>query len=153
MTTHIEKSIDIARSPEEVFDFLCNIDRLPDWATTVVDTRVADQPIKHGSTFKQVIRVIGKNLETEGRVTEFDRPRRMASEATAPGGGRLVMRDIVEPRGSGSHVRLDFDYDVPGGLLGDLINELYLERRATREAEHSLQNLKDILEGHPPKHD
>lgn len=50
-----------------------------------------------------------------------------------------MMRELVEPSGRGSRVTLDCEYDVPGGFLGKALNELYLERRSAREAEHSLQ--------------
>lgn len=122
MRTKIEKSIEISRPPDEVFEYLGDIDRLQDWATTVVETRdVPGGAITEGATFRQANRFAGRSVETQGRVTEFEPPRRIASEATAPGGGRLMMREIVEPSGSGS----------------------------AREAEHSLQNLKDLLEGRP----
>lgn len=67
----------ISRPPDEVFDYLCDIDRLQDWATTVVQTRdVPAGAISAGATFTQSIRVAGRSVETQGRVTEFDRPRR-----------------------------------------------------------------------------
>jgi glucose/arabinose dehydrogenase len=50
---------------------------------------------------------------------------------------------------SSDRVELSVDYDLPGGLLGDLLDRLYVERRNEREAEHSLQNLKDLVEGRP----
>lgn len=146
--TRIERSIEINRQPEEVFDLLTNLDRLPDWATIVVETRdVPDQPIHNGSTFRQTIRVAGRNLECNWRVAELERPRHVAYESTAPGGGQLAMKQTVIAAGGGSRVELELDYDVPGGLLGEVADRAYLERRNQREVEHSLHNLKDLLEG------
>ena len=56
------------------------------------------------------------------------------------------MRQSVEATAAGSRLDLHVDYDLPGGVLGDVADRLYVERRNEREAEHSLQNLKDLVE-------
>ena len=147
---HIERSVEISRPPEVVFDTLADLDRLTDWATIVVETRdISHTPVQDGATFRQTIRIAGRTLETEWRVVELERPRHVAYEATSADGGRMTMRQTVAPAGGGSRVELQIDYDLPGGVLGDLADLVYVERRNTRDAEHSLQNLKDLLEGRP----
>lgn len=59
------------------------------------------------------------------------------------------MKQTVAPTNGGSRVELELDYELPGAFLGDLVDRAYLERRNEREAEHSLHNLKDLLEGRP----
>ncbi|MGD9889847.1 MAG: SRPBCC family protein [Dehalococcoidia bacterium] len=148
--TRIERSIEINRPPEEVFDLITDLDRLPDWATIVVETRdVPHRPIQNGTTFRQTIRVAGRHLESEWHVAELERPRHVAYEATAPGGGQLAMKQTVNPTGDGSRVELELDYEPPLGFLGELMDRAYFERRNERDAEHSLHNLKDLLEGRP----
>lgn len=145
--TRIEKSIDIERSPEELFEVLTDLDRLPSWATVVVENHdTPEKPLSLGDTFRQTVRVAGQNLETDWKVTELQRPSRVAYEATAPGAGRLTMRQIVSGSDGGSRVELEIDYELPGGFLGDLLDRAYVERRNEREAEHSLHNLKELLE-------
>jgi uncharacterized membrane protein len=56
------------------------------------------------------------------------------------------MRQIVRPTGGGSRVELDLEYELPGGFLGEAADRVYVERRNEHEAEHSLHNLKDLLE-------
>ncbi len=147
---HIERSIEINRPPEDVFTMLTDLHQLPHWATTVVETHdVPNVSLQEGSTFRQTVRVAGRNLECEWTVTELDHPRRIAYQASAPGGGQLTMQQIVSSTDSGSIVELDLDYELPGGFLGNAIDRLYVERRNEREAEHSLHNLKDLLEGRP----
>ncbi len=146
--TRIEKTIDIDRSPEEVFEVLSDLDRLPYWATVVVENHdTPDKPLSVGDTFRQTVRVAGQNLETDWKVTEVERPKRVAYEASASGGGQLTMRQMVSARGGGRSVELKIDYELPGGFLGELLDRAYVERRNEREAEHSLSNLKELLEG------
>jgi uncharacterized membrane protein len=145
---HIERQIDIARPPAEVFTLLTDLDRLPEWATIVVGTRdVSDSPLRHGCTFRQTLRVLGRELESDWRVSELDPPRHVAYEAAAPGGGTLTMRQTVAQGDAGSRVRLEIDYELPGGWLGELLDRGVVEAQNEREADASLDRLKRLLEG------
>jgi len=144
----IERHIEIDREPGEVFEAITDLDLLPDWATVVVETHdLPARPLRNGAAFRQTIRIAGRTLESEWRVAELERPRHVAYEATAPGGGRLAMKQTVVPTDGGSRVELELDYELPGGFLGEVVDRAYLERRNEREVEHSLHNLKDLLEG------
>ncbi len=148
--TRIERTIEINRKPEDVFDLLTDLHRLPHWATTVVETHdIADGPLRNGMSFRQTVRVAGRSIECDWKVAELDRPRHVAYEATALGGGQLTMRQTVSAAASGSVVELELDYELPGGFLGQAVDRAFVERRNEREAEHSLHNLKDMLEGRP----
>jgi uncharacterized protein YndB with AHSA1/START domain len=145
---HIERQVDITRPPAEVFALLTDLDRLPEWATIVVGTRdVSDFPLREGCTFRQTLRVMGRELESDWRVSELDPPRHVAYEAAAPGGGTLTMHQTVEPRDAGSQVALELDYELPGGWLGELLDRGVVEAQNEREAEASLDRLKRLLEG------
>jgi uncharacterized membrane protein len=150
--TRIERSIDIARDADAVFAVLTDLDRLPDWATIVVETHdLPGRPMRNGDTFRQTIRLGGQTLETEWEVSELRPGRHVAYTATAPGGGELAMKQTVIPNGRKSRVEVELDYAVPGGFLGELADRAYMERRNEREAELSLHNLKDLLEAGSPR--
>lgn len=144
----IEHEIDIERPPADVFAALTDLDRLADWATVVVDTRdISDRPLRNGCTFRQTLRVLDRELETEWIVEELDPPRHVAYTAMAPGGGTLTMRQTVTANDGGSRVALELDYEFPGGWLGQQLDRLVVERQNEREAERSLAQLKQLLEG------
>ena len=84
-------------------------------------------------------------METEWRVTELDAPRHVAYEATGPAGARMNMRQTVQDGHAGSSLSFEVDYELPGGLIGDLA-DFVAGRRNERELEHSMQNLKDLAE-------
>ncbi|MDP9442555.1 MAG: SRPBCC family protein [Actinomycetota bacterium] len=148
--TQIDRAIDIDAPPEAVFDELVDLHRLDRWSTITVSHEGSTDTLQAGHEFKQSIRIAGINLPTEWRCVQYDPPNAVAYEATALGGGRLEMRQVVTLTDAGSRVELTVDYDLPGGFLGDLLDRLYVERRNEREAEHSLQNLKDLVERRPP---
>lgn len=144
----IERQIEVDRPPAEVFSVLTDLDRLPEWTTIVVETRdVSDLPLRRGCTFRQTLRVLGREVESDWRVTELDPPRHVAYEAAAPGGGTLTMRQSVAPHDAGSRVALELDYEFPGGWLGEMLDRAVVEQHNEREADASLDRLKRLLEG------
>ncbi len=56
------------------------------------------------------------------------------------------MRQTVSRSDGGCKVTIHADYDLPGGVVGELVNRVYVEQRNEREAEASLQNLKAFVE-------
>lgn len=113
----------------------------------MVDTRdVSQRPLRPGCTFRQTIRVLGRELDSEWRITELEPGRHVAYEATTPMGGSLTMKQTVLSREAGSRVQLAIDYELPGGLVGDMLEHI-VEGQNEREAERSLQNLKELLDG------
>lgn len=145
--THISRQTRVAASPDKVFALLSDLDRLPEWATIVVDTsEVSERPLASGCTFRQTVRIMGQELETTWRVTELEPGRTIAYAATSPLGGRLEMTQTVSPHEEGSNVELELDYDLPGGWLGDLVDAAFVEGKNEEEADRSLQNLKALLE-------
>lgn len=144
--TEIHRSIEIAAPPEAVFRELTDLRSLTRWSTITETHDGPDEQLTIGQEFEQKLRVAGVKLPSSWRCVEYDAPRVVAYDATSPGGGRLHMRQVVSPKPSGSLVDLTVDYDLPGGILGDLLDQVYVERRNEREAEHSLQNLKDLVE-------
>lgn len=144
--TQIRKTTEVNADQEHVFSLLTDLDRLPDWSTITVATHDApSKPLHKGDTFRQSLRVVGRAIDTEWTVTELQRPRHVAYEATGPAGARLRMAQTVEPSGAGSTVSVEVDYELPGGAVGDLASSL-IERRNEREVDHSLDNLKELAE-------
>jgi uncharacterized membrane protein len=147
MMARVERQIEVDRTPEEVFELLIDLDRLPEWATMVLENHDTPQkPLRAGQKFGQTIRIAGRNLTTQWEVSELEAGRRVAYRATGPAGASLEMHQRIAPRDGGSRVELEIDYDLPGGALGDAVDRIYVERRNEREAEHSLSNLKELLE-------
>jgi uncharacterized protein YndB with AHSA1/START domain len=142
----IRKSADVNTSPEQVFTLLTDLDRLPEWSTVTVATHDAPSgELRQGDTFRQTLRVVGKQIDAQWTVTELDRPRHVAYEATGPAGAWLRMAQTVESSSEGSRVSVEIDYELPGGAIGGVASSL-MERRNEREVEHSLHNLADLAE-------
>ncbi len=143
----IERDIDIAASPKRVFGELVSWDGLTRWSTITVDHDGPGRCANVGDTFKQTIRIGGIHLPTQWKVVEFTAPRAVAYEATGPASSFMRMRqEVFAGKLGGSTVRLEVEYELPAGVLGEVADKLYMHRRNEREAEHTLSNLKDLIE-------
>lgn len=112
----VTESISIVRSPEEVFDFFTDGRNRPRWDTTVVFERLTSpEPVGVGSTIITRMRTMGREIDIEWRVTEFDRPTRMAIVSTA---GLLPTSALFafSPAGGGCHASATID-GRPTGML------------------------------------
>lgn len=143
----IMRSIGIEAPPARTFEQLANWSELTTWSTITSAHTGADRCSGVGDEFEQKLRVAGIELESQWRVTEYEPPSLIAYEVTGPGASWMRMRQRVMSAPEGSRVEIDVDYDLPGGVLGDLVDKLYVERRNEREMEYSLHNLKELVEG------
>ena len=50
------------------------------------------------------------------------------------------------PHGDGCQITTDFEYTVPGSVLGKVADRLLIEKRERRDFENSLENLKLLAE-------
>ncbi len=146
----ITRDTEIQVAPQVAFEALINWAKLVEWSTVTNSHDGPDRCTGVGEEFDQELRIAGVPLKTHWRVVELDPPRSLVYDVTAMAGGRMRLRQQVAPSDQGSRVEFDIDYDLPGAFLGAALDRVYVERRNEREVEHSLQNLKDLLEGRKP---
>jgi uncharacterized membrane protein len=142
----VANSIEVARRPEEVFAYLDQVDRHPDWQEKLVSVkRQTEGPLRVGSRIEQVRRVPGGPREFTIEVTEHDPPRK-TSWRTLNGPVRPVGTVTVEPLDDGSRSRVTVQIDLRGhGLLGKLIAPL-ASRDVAKQLPKDHARLKETLE-------
>lgn len=70
----VEHTVEIARPVEEVFDYLTDVARLPEWQESVSEVHV-DGPLAAGSRFRDVREFMGRRASSTLEVTAFEPPR------------------------------------------------------------------------------
>jgi hypothetical protein len=80
MTIRTESQIKIARSVGEVWAYMCDVGRWPEWAPTVLEARVRDgDPFQPGARVDQRAKLIlGLSRSRSQQVTVVEAPRSMA---------------------------------------------------------------------------
>jgi coenzyme Q-binding protein COQ10 len=54
------------------------------------------------------------------------------------------------PKNGGTQITTEFDYTVPGSVLGKVADRLLIEKLQRRDFQHSLENLKLLVEESVP---
>jgi len=141
----IVESIEIARSPEDVFAYLDQLERHGEWQSSIISvSRDTPAPTVVGSRATDVRKVPGGKQRVTYEITEHDPPRRSAFRGTN-GPVRPVGAVSVEPAGEGRS-RVTIELDLQGhGLLGLVVAPL-ARSQARREVPQDQQRLKERLE-------
>jgi uncharacterized protein YndB with AHSA1/START domain len=78
------KTVTIARPPAEVFPYLFEPDKVPQW-TTRLETYEVSGPVGVGSHIRQVLTVKGQKLDVDLEITRHEPPRAAGSRFTLQG--------------------------------------------------------------------
>jgi uncharacterized protein YndB with AHSA1/START domain len=146
----IVSHVDIARPPDEVYAYVTDPSRFPEWQHDVVRVRLqGDGPAGVGARFTTTRRIGRVEQTTTQEVTELDPPRRWAARGV-DGPFRPSAAITVEPLdGGGSRVTFALDFEGQG--IGRLLPLEVIRRMAAKGAPRSYRNLKERLEGGPER--
>jgi len=141
----IVESVEISRSPEDVFAYIDQLERHGEWQSSIISvTRDTPAPTGVGSRATDLRKVPGGKQSVTYEITEYDPPRRAAFRGTN-GPVRPVGVVTVEPAGEGRS-RVTIELDLQGhGLLGLVVGPL-ARGQARKEVPQDQQRLKERLE-------
>jgi uncharacterized membrane protein len=140
----ISESIEIFRSPEDVFAYLDDLARHGEWQEQIVSARIEPEgPTRVGTRATETRRVAGLEQTITYEITEHTPPRSYAFRGVG-GPIRVSGQGSVEPVGDGSS-RVSMELDFEGHALGMLLAPLVLIQART-QVPSDLQRLKERLE-------
>jgi uncharacterized membrane protein len=143
--SQITESIEIARSPQDVFAYLDELGRHGEWQGQIVSVQVeTDGPTRVGTRVRETRRVPGGKRELTYEITEHDPPRK-ASFKGLDGPIRPLGTISVEPVADGARSRLTLELDLVGHGIGKLIAPL-ARRDARKHVPQDQARLKERLE-------
>ena len=137
-----ELTIEIARSAEDVFAYLTDVDKLPEWQGSVVSSR-ADGPLKEGSRIVEQRVLLGHEGETELEVTSYEPGRRFALR-TVRGPVNLTIDHELEEAGGETRLHVTAA-GKPDGLFRFAARAV--EAKARHELRRDFERLKANLQG------
>jgi carbon monoxide dehydrogenase subunit G len=130
-------TVEIARTPEEVFDYLVDVSNLPAWQSGVHAAR------REGDRIHESRHLLGRELSTTLAIDEEERPRVFAIRALdspVP----FSVRHELEPDGSGG-TRLTVVGEGDAGMLPGFAAGI-MARRAEKQFRKDFERLKRLLE-------
>jgi uncharacterized membrane protein len=144
--SHLVLSREIFCPLENVFAYVSDLTRAPEWWPNLSEVRRldGDGPIGVGTRYSFTYNMFGRHFPGEARLTEFVPNERGVLEAE--GQIHAVIRnDYRATAKSRTRVTVIIEYEVPT-VLGKVVNALIVERRNAADADHAFDQLKDVLE-------
>ena len=129
-----ELTIEIARTPEDVFAYLTDASNLPQWQEGVKSASLRDGRIEESRS------LLGRELDTTLEIVEREEPRLFTLRAL-DGPVRVTIRHELEPADDGTQLTVTAEGDIPGGFAAGLV-----ARRVEKQFRKDFEHLKQILE-------
>jgi uncharacterized membrane protein len=144
--SHLVLSREIFCPLEDVFAYVSDLTRAPEWWPNLSEVRRldGDGPIGVGTRFSFTYNMFGRHFPGEATLTEFVPNERGVLEAH----GQIhavIKNDYRATAKSRTRVTVIIEYEVPT-VLGKVVNALIVERRNAADADHAFDQLKDVLE-------
>jgi len=145
MTIRIESRIEIASSVREVWAYVCDVGRWPEWAPTVLECRVrGGGPLQPGSWVEQRAKDLGWTHGRSEEVTAVEAPSYVAFAGTmGTSAARWAMElEPVDERQTDAKMWIEVDLagimrTVPGLLKGSIQRVSNREMAAIKAAVES----------------
>lgn len=145
--TLVIASIDIAAPREEVWDHVTDPRRMREWVTIVdrID-RVDSGELRPGFRMEQTLCLRGVRFKVQWTLESVDAPRYARWEGTGPARARAVTENRLRERDGCTHFDYRNEFRTPFGLLGSAASRVIVGGIPEKEANASLQRLREILE-------
>jgi uncharacterized protein YndB with AHSA1/START domain len=141
----VTSSVEINRTPEDVFAYVAELDRHGEWQEAIVSARKEPEgPTRLGTRNIEKRRVPGGAREFTTEVVEFDPPRRLMARGL-DGPIRPVVRVTIHPLDGGARSRVTLDLELVGHGIGKLFALLAI-RQARTQVPKDQARLKERLE-------
>jgi len=131
-----ELTVEIARTPDEVFEYLTDVSNLPAWQSGVRSA------VRDGDRIRESRHLLGRELSTTLAIEEEERPRIFAIRAV-DGPVPFSVRHTLEPSGGGTRLTVVGEGDA--GLLPGFAAGI-MARRAEKQFRKDFERLKRLLE-------
>lgn len=144
-TFHIERTLELKRGLDEVFDFFSdprNLERItPPWLRFQV-LSCSDDPIVEGTEIRYRLRIHGIPLGWKSRISSWEAPHRFVDEQLSGPYRRWVHTHTFERRGDRTVVGDRVEYAVLGGAL---VNRLLVRRDVEEIFDYRTRQLEKLL--------
>ena len=139
-----EHTVEIPRSPEEVFPWLLEQDKVPRWTGSLERYEQLDGSLRTGSRVRQVLDVSGRTIDVELEITRYDPPRG-AETRFETNGIKVVTAYALQPNGGGT--RLTQSLEAKAGGLGARMLLPVVQPRLEQKLTEDLERLREVLTG------
>ncbi len=140
-----EITVHVNRPVAEVFKYMDDPTKLPEWNSIVEEATPSETPVKVGTRVRSRARFLGRKIDSTFEVIEHEPNKRFVQKTDKPFSFKLT--NTFEPEGDGTKVVAAFEGE-PGGFFK--LGEQILTRIAKKQFQAQLDTAKELLEAHVP---
>jgi carbon monoxide dehydrogenase subunit G len=145
--TKLTKSIEIEASPEEVFAFLLDKEKMNEAGKGFSQFEYTSKgPVGVGTSKHYVTGSEGSTMEFDSEVIEFVKNKKMVSHTIGASKFKGTDSFTLEPTAKGTKLTYSLDYELPYSVLGKLINKVSVQKKMEKGIINALENGKKALE-------
>jgi uncharacterized protein YndB with AHSA1/START domain len=138
-------TVEIARPPAEVFQWLLEADKVPRWTGHLQRyERLDDGPLGRGSHVRQVLEVSGRTIDVELEVTAYEPPSG-AQTRFSTNGIEVVNSYALQAAGAGTRLTQSIEAK-PSGLSARMLVPI-VKPRLEEKVTEDLERLRETLAG------
>lgn len=144
----VRAQIEIAATPEEVWDVIMDIGRADEWVTIHRGLKGhSDGPLRVGYEMHQTLSLRGARFDVHWKLTELDAPHHAVWEGRGPARSKAYIEDTLTADNGGTRFDYVNEFRAPLGALGAVASRALVGGLPDKEANASLRQLKQLIEG------
>jgi coenzyme Q-binding protein COQ10 len=142
----VEQSIEIESPVSAVFGMIADQpERQAEWWPPIeLQERVTPPPTVLGSRSRYVYNMMGVKIKGEHEVLELAHNEYLKVKTIS--GIDSEFEFFFQSHGSGTLLTIRVNYNLPGSVIGQLLNKMVIEKKNEDDLRDGLANLKAILE-------
>jgi carbon monoxide dehydrogenase subunit G len=140
-------SIEIAATPQEVWDVVMDVERTHEWVTIHRRLRRhSDGDLRVGYEMRQTLVLRGVRFDVDWELQEVDEPHRAVWLGRGPARSRARIVDELHAVNGGTRFDYRNEFKAPLGALGAVASRALVGGLPKKEADASLRRLKALVE-------
>ena len=141
----IVASTEISRAPDDVFAYVTDPNRLPEWQESIVKAESSQTPARVGTRARITRRVGRRELTQTAELSKLTSPTNWEVRGL-DGAVRGHVDGRIEPLENGTRSRVTIELELVGRGIGKVLLPLFVRRKAEAEMPQNMQRLKERLE-------
>ena len=145
--TKLTKSIEIEASPEKVFAFLLDAEKMNEVTKGYSESEYTSKgPVGVGTTIHFVGKAGGSQAEYDMEYTEFEKNKKISMHTIGASKLKMQYSNTLEPTAKGTKLTITYDYELPYSILGKIVDKLRVSKDIEKSSEKQLSDMKKALE-------
>jgi uncharacterized protein YndB with AHSA1/START domain len=141
----LEISVHVNRPVAEVFEYMSNPTKWPEWASTTEEATPSETPLKVGTRIRSRVRFLGRKIEGSSEVVEYEPNRRFVLRMDEPFPIKQTTTFQAENGGTGLFTAGEAEL---GGFFK--LSEPILTRILKNQFQAQYETAKELLEARAP---